>query len=369
MRSLITSIIGILLIAGAVLVFNKISADKEKNKPVPTKAVTAVYSTTVENQNNPIFITTSGQLVAKNKVQLFSEVQGIFERSSRDFKPGVYYKKGEILLKLNSAEYFAGLQAQKSGLYNQIVGLLPDLQLDFPESLPNWKAYLAEFDMDMAIAPLPEPLSEKEKLFIAGRNIQTTWYNIKNLQVRLSKYTIYAPFSGILTEADVTPGTLVRAGQKLGEFISPTIFEMEVPVNMSLEKRLKVGKQVALHDLEKTTTWNGKVIRISGKVDPTSQTTKIFIQVSGEGLKEGMYLEAEIKAKDEENTFEIDRKLLIDENKVFVIADTLLQIKEITPVFFNENTVVVSGLENGSKILSKPVPGAFAGMAVKILED
>lgn len=369
MRSLITSIIGILLIAGAVLVFKNISNKKQKERPAPVKAVTSVFSQTVENQDNPIFITTSGQLVAKNRVQLFSEVQGIFENSTREFKPGVYYKKGEVLLKLNSAEHFANLQAQKSGLYNQIVAILPDLQLDFPDALPNWKAYLSEFDMNKPLAPLPDPVSEKEKLFIAGRNIQSTWYNIKNLQVRLSKYTIYAPFNGILTEADVTPGTLVRGGQKLGEFIDPNVFEMEVPVNVSLDSRLKVGKVVELHDLENTKTWKGKVVRISGKVDPNTQTTKVFIQVTGKELKEGMYLEAEIKAKDELNTFEIDRKLLMDENKVFVIADTSLQLQEITPVYFNEKTVVVQGLPNGAKILAKPVPGAYAGMAVKILEE
>ncbi len=50
--------------------------------------------------------------------------------------------------------------------------------------------------------------SEKENYFITGRGIVSSYYNLKNLEQRLSKYVISAPFSGILTEALVTEGTL-----------------------------------------------------------------------------------------------------------------------------------------------------------------
>jgi len=41
---------------------------------------------------------------------------------------------------------------------------------------------------------------------------------------------------------------------------------------------------------------------------------------------------------------------------------------EVSPIFFNEKTVIVQGLENGQKLVSKAVPGAYAGMEVKIFE-
>ena len=61
----------------------------------------------------------------------------------------------------------------------------------------------------------------KENYFISGRGIVSSFYNVKNLEQRLSKYNISAPFNGILVEALVTEGTLIRNGQKLGEF-APT---------------------------------------------------------------------------------------------------------------------------------------------------
>jgi hypothetical protein len=41
----------------------------------------------------------------------------------------------------------------------------------------------------------------------------------------------------------------------------------------------------------------------------------------------------------------------------------------VNPVYFSDKTVVVKGIPNGSLILNKPVPGAYAGMLVKIYSD
>lgn len=368
-RKIILILAGILLLAGAMFIYNQMNASKKAPKPKVKKVETSIYTDVVQNKDIPINITTSGNLLAKNRVEIFSEVQGIFERSARNFKPGVYYKEGETLLQINSDEHRANLRSQKSSLYNQIVMLLPDLKLDYPESFANWEQYVNEYSMENSVKPLPEPVSEKEKMYIAGKNILTAFYNVKNLEERLTKYVVAAPYSGILTEALVDKGALVRQGQKLGQFINPNIFELDVAVNTSYADLLQVGKQVDLKNVDGTKSWKGKVARVNPKIDQTTQTIQVFISVSGAGLKEGMYLEAELKAKDEENTYEISRKLLVDNNKLFVLNDSTLGITEVTPVFFKENTVVVKGLKNGTEILSKAIPGAYVGMKVKKINN
>ena len=98
----------------------------------------------------------------------------------------------------------------------------------------------------------------------------------------MSKYRIQAPFDGVLTETLVTEGTLVRSGQKLGEFIKTGIYELEVSVSKTYSDLLKVGERVKLNDLDKTRTYTGKVTRINARVDQTSQTIKAFIEVADE---------------------------------------------------------------------------------------
>lgn len=369
MRKIITSILGILIVVGAVFWSKKISNQKQTPRPKAEKLITSVFTQTVENTSTPITISTSGNLMAKNRIELFAEVQGVFESTGRDFLPGEYYKKGATLIKINSQEHRANLRSLKSSLYNQVVSFLPDLRLDYPQAFPQWEQYIKDFNVEQTLKKFPEPTSDKEKLFIAGRNIQTTFYNIKNLEERLAKFTIYAPFSGILTQANVRQGALIRAGQKLGEFINPNVYELELAVNSSYADLLKVGKVVQLYNVEKTDTWKGKVVRVNSLVNPTSQTIPVFISVSGKGLREGMFLEAEVTAKEEANTFELSRKLLFDDNKLFVVQDSVLAVEKINPVFYKESTVVVKGLADGTKVLSKAVPGAYSGMKVKVLVD
>ena len=81
-----------------------------------------------------------------------------------------------------------------------------------------------------------------------------------------------------------------------------------------------------------------------------------------------MYLEANLNAKSEQNAIEISRSLLLDNQQVFVVKDSILDIIDVQPVYFSNATVVLKGIPDGTVILSKPVPGAYAGMLVKPIE-
>lgn len=368
-RKILLSVIGLLLIVAAVFGAKAIIDSNVKDTPPVSKSVKNVFVDTVENGTVPIVVPANGRVTALHKLELFSEVQGIFQSSSKDFRPGQRYDKGQVLISINSQEYAASVQSAKSELYNRITSIMPDLRLDFPEAFPKWESYLQQFDINKEIPVLPEVDSEKEKYFITGRGIFSAYYGVKNLEERLSKYIITAPFDGVLTEALVTRGTLVRQGQKLGEFIDPSVYELEVAIAKKFSDVLETGKEVELTNLDGTESYTGKVSRINARVDQESQTIQVFIAVSGQGIKEGMFLQAKLNAKAEEDAIEIPRELLVDRSKVFVVRDNVLDLVEVNPVFFGKNTVVVKGLKNGQKILSTNFSGAYPGMLVNVQEE
>jgi len=368
-RQILLMLLGVAILGGAYYIANAFISNKKIPTPREKKIVTSVFTEAVENSSVPITVSTNGMLTAKYRMELYSEVQGVFDGSDRDFKPGAYYEKGSILLKINSDEHLASMISQKSALFNQIVLLLPDLRLDYPEAFPDWESYVKNFELEGTLKPLPTPKSEREKLFIAGRNVYTPYYAAKNLEERMAKYVIRAPYNGVLTEALLTTGTLIRSGQKLGEFINPNTYELQVPISTAYSDLIKVGQNVALHDIEKTKSWEGRVIRINSIVDQATQSTQAYIQVSGTGLKEGMYLEADLEAREVMDAFEIDRKLLLDNGFVYIVPDSTLQLAPVDPVFFKESSVVVTGLSNGTRLLAKPVPGSHEGMPVQVLQD
>ncbi|MCF2876355.1 MULTISPECIES: efflux RND transporter periplasmic adaptor subunit [unclassified Tenacibaculum] len=369
MRKVIIVVAGIVLLGIAFLTSNYLKNSKKVPEQKVTKVEKTVFVKEVKNGDVAINISANGNLVAKNKVDIYSEVQGVLQTTGKDFRVGVSYKKGQTLLKINNQEFYASIQSQRSSLQNLIASIMPDIRLDYPDSFESWNTYLKNFDINKTVQPLPVPKSDKEKYFITGRNIYTTFYTIKNLEARLGKYNIRAPFNGVLTEALVTNGTLVRSGQKMGEFIDNSVFELALSVNGGLVDVLEVGKLVVLHNLEKTKVWKGKVSRINGKIDQASQTVQVFIEVKGNDLREGMYLEANVPVKSEKEAIEINRKLLVENKAVYVVRNNVLDLVEINPVHFNENTVVIKGLANGEELVDKPVAGAYAGMPVKIFSE
>lgn len=365
-RKVIGIVLGLALLAGAGYQAKKqIDNNKRPMREAP-KTIKTVYVSPVINTDIPIILKNNGNIVASRKVEVFSEVQGIFKETMLPFKAGQYFSKGQVLMDIDSREFYTSLLAQRSTLFDLITGMMPDLRFDYPEAFKHWEAYLKNFDLEKTLAPLPEPASDKEKYFVNGRQVVSTYYNIKNLEERYRKYKIVAPFSGVLTESLVNPGTLIRSGQKLGEFVSMNDFELEVNVNEEYIDILKVGEPVGLFDLTGERNWTGTVRRINGRIDQNTQTVQVFIGVKGEGLIEGMYLEASIRARSENGVIEIPRSLLINQSEVFVVENDKLAIKRVEPVHFTNKTAIIRGLPDGTQLISRPVPGAYSGMLVKI---
>lgn len=370
MRKLIIS-----AVAGGIIIFASlyfaglIAGSKDNRRPPSQKVVKTVFVDTIKNSTIPIMVPANGNLKAKKRLELYSEVQGVFRPGSKLFRTGQEYKAGQTLIKIDASEYYASVQSAKSNLYNLLTSIMPDLRLDYPEIYPKWQQYLNGFDLEKTTPELPKMDSEKEKFFITGREIITNYYNVKNLEQRLSKYTLTAPFTGVLTEALVTEGTLIRSGQKLGEFINTGLYELEVSVSKTYGDFLRVGKKVELYNLEKTQTFIGEVTRVNASVDQNSQTITVYIEVSGENLKEGQYLEANLEAKEEDNAIEINRSLLLDNDQIFVVKDSILDLMAVQPIFFTDKTVVLKNVPDGEVIVAKPITGAYAGMLVKIFDE
>ncbi|MDP5100121.1 MAG: HlyD family efflux transporter periplasmic adaptor subunit, partial [Nonlabens sp.] len=172
------------------------------------------------------------------------------------------------------------------------------------------------------------------------------------------------PFSGVLTEALISEGTLVQPGQRLGEFIQTGSYEIEVAISSNYADLLKVGEEVELTNTVGNKTYTGKVARVNAKVDAASQSLAVVIAVSHPDLKEGMYLQAALDADSIENAVQLERNLLQTGNQLFVVKNGKLELMDVKPVYFTDRTVVVKDIPDGTVIVSKTVPGAYEGLAV-----
>lgn len=369
-RTILSILLGVAILAVGYYGYKYLGSLKTDSpkKEIP-KRIKSVEARPVFNAKIATTLEVQGRLEAYNKIALFSEVGGAV-KTDKPFKEGTYFSKGEVMMRIDDMEVSTNLQAQKATLMNALAMMMPDLKIDYPESFPAWEQYLAAFDVNAPIRVMPTPANQREKLFVASRNLLTQYYSIKGLEGLAYKYVLYAPFSGVLTSADVNEGAVIRPGQQLGELMATGYYELVATVPLSQLNFLKPGGQVTLTSEDIDGSWAGKVRRISDQIDPSSQTVNVYIGVSGKNLREGMYLRGAATARTLDNVVEIDRNLLLNEQEVYVVKDdTLLMLQPVTVQKFNRETVIVSGIPNGTKLLTSDVAGAYDGMRVKLKEE
>ena len=363
----ISIVAAILLLFAGVFVLRVFQGQKKPpaRKPVQKALIRTVDGINVQNTAIQTDMNIQGRLVAFDKIDIFTEVSGRLIETARPFKVGSYFAKGSTLLKIDDTEAQLALLSQKSALLNTITQMLPDLKIDYPESFSGWNNYVKQFDVKQELKSFPEPVTEQESFFVISKNIHSQFYNIKSQEERLSKYQVKAPFSGVITEAAINPGSLVRANQKMGSLMNNNHYELEATVRLADLAYVQPGNTAKLYSTDLKGEWTGRVTRISDQIDPNTQTVFVYLNVSGPNLREGMYLRGQIKGRLIEDALEIPRDLIVDQSSVFLIGkDSTLMVQPIEVMSMTEEKAIIKGLENGSILLGQSFVGAYNGQKV-----
>ena len=363
-RSLLRSIIlGILVLLVGFGISKLLQNAQKPPEPKLSFKLKQVKVVEAVPRNQTLIVAANGRLKSKNRLELYSEVTG--QLQSPNFRVGTNYSRGQTILSINDAELRSQVKASRAAFAGSLSQSLPDIAVDFESEYGKWDTFLSEISADKTLPKLPKIESASLKRFLAGRSILTNYYNIKSQEVRLSKHRISAPFRGTLTETLIDPGTLVRAGQKLGTFSQEGSYEVELPVNQELIVRFKPGMSVVLKSDEIVGEWKAKIRRINSAIDPNTQMVSIFVELASKELKDGLYVSADIEAGLLEDVVEVDRRFVIDENYVYTIGpDSILKLTKIKVESLNSNTAFVSGIEKGSLLQNQYIPEAHPGMKV-----
>jgi len=363
-RKVLLAVLGLVVIALALFFSGVIANSKVPYQPKKQDTTKQVLTQIVSNGSVSVSLPANGLLQAVNRVELTARVQGVLQPGAHLFRAGTSYKKGEVLLKVDAAEYQAGVLAQRANFYNQVTALLPDLKLDFPKAYPAWSDYTAQWTINSPTPKLPEFTDSGVKNYITGRGVVAAYYALKAQEQNLDFYTVRAPFDGVLVNAQVTEGSLIRPGQSLGTFIGAGDYELAVSVAPSYAAQLNTGASVQLHALDGSQDYTGVDKRINQSVDATTQSIRVFIGVRSTALAEGVYLNADLQAQAIDNAFALDRGLVTADQQVFSVVDNQLKLIDVQVVHYAEKQAVVRGIPDGTVVLAKPLVGAFEGMPV-----
>ena len=362
-RKWILFISGFLVIALSFQLSKKIIDSNPPPRKRAENKIKNVYIQKVINDKYQVKIPSEGILQAYKRIRITSRVQGLMRAINPLFKPGQEYQSGQVIVKIEPAEFLANVISQRASLFNLITSILPDLNLDFPESYEIWNQYLKKFDLQKGVPQLPK-MDDKVKLFVSGRGVISSYYSLLNLEKILSFYSIRAPFNGVLVNANVTEGSLIRPGQELGEFISPGDYELLVALPKSYLSNIEKGAKVKVKSIDTGQEFFGIVSRINSKVNTQTQSVEVFIRIKDKELKEGMYMQAYIDAITFDNVFAVDRGLINGSQELFIVKDNKLTLQKVNPIHYTETLAIVEGLLDGQQIIAQPMIGAYSGMEI-----
>ena len=364
----------LILFVGFFMMQSLIGMKQSPSVTLPETMARPVRTTVVFNTQVTPKVPVEGRVQAWNRIDLFAEVNGVLSLMGEDFREGKSFKGGEIILNLDDSESRSNLKSARSVYLQLVTGMLASIQVDFPERIEIWEQYVESIDVTKALPSLPTPESKREEYFIVNRGVQASFYSIKASEERVSKFTVRAPFDGFVAQALVKPGALVRAGQPLGLFVGTDVYEIQTAVHSRYLATIKIGDKVIFHDENDLVVAEGKVDRIAGNVNASTQSATVFCKVRASAnrqdqMRDGRYLSGFIESSEIENAFEIQMNLIDGEGEVFVINSNELAKMSVVQEFRSIETAIVSGMPNGTLILSDPVTGAYLGMPVSVGES
>jgi len=208
--------------------------------------------------------------------------------------------------------------------------------------------------------------NSKEKNFIISRSILSEYLSIKSDEEKLSKYTVVAPFNGIITKSYTDVGGNVNPGNPVVDFIRKGGMEIELTVNTSEIGFINIGDDVSFK--ENGISFNGKIIRKGKFVNEKTQNISVFTSINTDinNLYNGMYVNAIITTKGTENVFEISRRAIFDKNKVYIVdSENKLHSQKVNIIAFQGEKVMIDNLKNNTLIVSEPLVNPVIGSMVK----
>lgn len=371
-RQLIIVGASLLVLVGSVALKNLLGGMKEEpeKKEIPI-AKKYVKTKKVEYSDIPTFVIAHGRVATSDNLDLIAEKQGRMYQGAIRLKEGQRFKKGDLLFRIDDKEARLNLQAQQSNFLKDLAAILPDFKVDFPDSYQKWNTYFGSIDLNKNLPDLPFLGSNKEKTYLATKNIFSSYYSIKSAEEALTKYRLYAPFKGIIAEVLLQTGSYVGPGSKIAKIIRTDSYEIKVAVETKDIGWIIKGMPVQLGIENSNERWQGKVVRIGEIVKKNTQSIDVYIALNRneKGIFHGMYLRSVIPGEPIKEAMEIPRSALFNHNLAYIVKDSILVEKEVNVLRTNTETVVINGLELGVDLVYEPLINAHNGMKVYKLSD
>lgn len=329
---------------------DKIS-ELDTNKKVP---LITVLSAKKEVFNH--YLELQGAVQTKQNVLIYPEMPGLLTRIY--VKEGQYVKKGQTLAKIDDG-----------GLANQLAQI-------------EAQAALAETTYKRQKRLWDQKIGSEIQFLQAKTNYEAQTSAVSQLRRQLAKSVITAPFSGVIDDVIKEQGTVVAPGMgsEIFRIVNLKNMYIETDVPESYITSIKKGKNVEVEFPVLGEKLTSKIRQAGNFINPANRTFKVEVEVPNKDGSIKPNLTAKLKINDYSNEKAIlIPQSIISENAngeqyVYVVENIKDQVGTAKQIIITTGKTqgdiieVLSGVEDGTKIIEEGARSVKNGQEVKILD-
>ncbi|APG66132.1 efflux transporter periplasmic adaptor subunit [Tenacibaculum todarodis] len=322
----------------------------DTNKKVP------LISTFTANQEEfTHFLELQGNVQTKQNVLIYPEMAGQLQRIN--VKEGQRVYKGQILGSIDNG-----------GMSNQLA------QAQAAEAFAK-----TSFERQKRL--WDQKIGSEIQYLQAKTNYESQQNAVKNLHKTLGKYSIRAPFSGVIDDVIKEQGTVVAPGpgSEIFRIVNLSKMYIETDVPESYITSIKKGKSVEVEFPVLGKTIKSNVRQAGNFINPSNRTFKVEIPVDNKDRTIKPNLTAKLKINDYSNkeALLIPQSIISENAKgeqyVYIVTDlkdkigTAKQVIILTGKTQGDVVEVLEGVKTGDQIIMEGARSVQNGQEVQII--
>ncbi|MFT2112708.1 efflux RND transporter periplasmic adaptor subunit, partial [Marinomonas sp. 2405UD68-3] len=378
----------IFVLAGVYFfITNAIDAkNKRTSKPRPPakEQVLDVSVITVFAEKHAATLTAFGTAEPRFQLNLTSKVSGDLIDLNPLFETGKQVKNESTLATLHNYELLSQFDQAKSQIAKARLSFEEEVR-QVEQAKAEWKAagFIGEPDSDLVL--------RKPQLEVTKATLIEAKSALKKAQDDVNHLTVRAPFDALIVTRDVSLGSQVQSGTKLGTLYSTDRIEITLPLTPKDWTKLPAPEEmiqnkwpIAITSINETTlgkkeVWQGYVLRAANHIDTTTKMRSLVVAVDDPFslkpiLLPGSFVQATLFGKPLNDLWRLPSSALSQKSDIwYVDSDNRLKAFPSTPIFMDKDSVYIQApneLKNTpQKVLIRPYNSYIQGALVNPIES
>ena len=379
-----TKLLPLIVIVAAFLIAAIMSAFKPNSLELESPDREVAVTTELINQSNvELQVSSQGTVEPRTSTTLVSEVSGAVLEVASQFEVGGTFKKGDILIRLDAADYKVAKQRAEAQLKSAKAQLLTE----------QARSIQAKKEWEMTGRPLKDaPILALRTPFLAeaeARLLQAQ-AEVAQAELKIQRTVIRAPYAGMVSATHVDMGQYVTIGTRLGSIFAIDYAEIRLPMTDKQMSKLSLAKSAiknqpfteAKVELKamvngQQVSWPAVLVRSEGTIEQSSRAQYLVAQIddpyhlnnqqNSQPLLMGTFVEATVTGKIIKDVYALPRYALRSNQRIATVtAEKRLKMITVDYSYEDRNYYyLTSDLEGQVEVVTSGMGIMVDGMKVK----